>query len=139
MSRRTWTATAEPREVGRLRSAVVAFAADHGVREPPIGDLKVAVSEAMTNVVVHAYDRADPGNVDVSVAVDVQGREVTVVVADYGSGMNPRADSPGMGLGLPLIGNLASELDIIPASSGRGTEVRMRFDLPDGSVASTAA
>lgn len=135
MSRRSWTATAEPREVGRLRSAVVAFAADHGVREPPIGDLKIALSEAMTNVVVHAYDPASPGNVDVSVAVDVQGREVTVVVADHGSGMKPRANSPGMGLGLPLIGNLASDLDIAPASSGRGTEVRMRFALPDGSVA----
>jgi anti-sigma regulatory factor (Ser/Thr protein kinase) len=125
--------------VGRLRAAVAAFAADHGVREPPIGDLKVALSEAMTNVVVHAYDQGDPGDVDVSVAVDVPGREVTVVVADHGTGMNPRPDSPGMGLGLPLIGNLTSELRIAPAPGGPGTEVRMRFALPDGSVASPPA
>ena len=138
MSRRSWTVPAEPREVGRLRSAVVSFAADHGVLEPPIGNLKIALSEAMTNVVVHAYDQASPGTVDVSVAVDVPGREVTVVVADQGLGMNPRADSPGMGLGLPLIGNLASELKIQPAPSGRGTEVRMRFELPDVSLAAPA-
>jgi serine/threonine-protein kinase RsbW/stage II sporulation protein AB (anti-sigma F factor) len=56
---------------------------------------------------------------------------VTVVVADDGVGMNPRADSPGMGLGLPLIGNLADKLQIAPAPSGRGTEVRMRFELPE--------
>jgi serine/threonine-protein kinase RsbW/stage II sporulation protein AB (anti-sigma F factor) len=117
--------------VRRLRSAVVAFAAEHGVCEPPIGDLKIAVSEAMTNVIVHAYDDRNPGTVDVSVSVDVPGREVTVVVADDGVGMNPRADSPGMGLGLPLIGNLADKLQIAPAPSGRGTEVRMRFELPE--------
>ncbi len=99
-----------------------------------MGDLKMALSEAMTNVVVHAYDEGNPGTVDISVAVDVPGREVTVVVADHGLGMNPRADSPGMGLGLPLIGNLASELQIAPAPSGRGTEVRMRFELPDASL-----
>ncbi len=115
----------------RLRSAVVSFAAEHGVREPPIGDLKIAVSEAMTNVIVHAYDDRNPGTVDVSVSVDVPGREVTVVVADEGVGMIPRADSPGMGLGLPLIGNLADKLQIAPAPSGRGTEVRMRFELPE--------
>ena len=138
MSRRSWTVPAEPREVRRLRSEVVSFAADQGVQEPPIGNLKLAVSEAMTNVVVHAYDRASPGNVDVSVAVNVPEREVTVVVADQGLGMNPRADSPGMGLGLPLIGNLASELKILPAPSGHGTEVRMRFELPDGSLAAPA-
>ena len=135
MSSRSWTVPAEPLEVRRLRSEVVSFAADHGVQEPPIGSLKMAVSEAMTNVVVHAYDRASPGNVDVSVAVNVPEREVTVVVADQGLGMRPRADSPGMGLGLPLIGNLASELKILPAPSGRGTEVRMRFELPDESLA----
>ena len=99
----------------------------------------MAVSEAMTNVIVHAYDDAAPGNVvDVSVAVDAARREVTVVVADHGAGMKPRADSPGMGLGLPLIGNLASQLQIAPAASGRGTEVRMRFDLPAESLAAPA-
>lgn len=134
MSRRSWTVPAEPREVGRVRSEVVSFAADHGVQEPPIGSLKIALSEAMTNAVVHAYDQGDRGRIDVSVAVDVRGREVTVVVADQGAGMNPRADSPGMGLGLPLIGTLANELQIAPAPSGLGTEVRMRFELPDGSV-----
>lgn len=139
MSRRSWTVAAEPREVGRLRSAVISFAADHGVREPPIGDLKLALSEAMTNVIVHAYDPQERGKVDVSVAVDVAAREVTLVVADQGMGMNPRPDSPGMGLGLPLIGNLTSELKIVPAPTGRGTEVRMRFELPDGSLAAPSS
>lgn len=130
MPRQTWTIPAEPRQVAQLRSAVVSFAAEHGVREPPIGDLKLAVSEAMTNVIVHAYDGRDPGSVDVSVSVDLPGREVTVVVADEGLGMNPRPDSPGMGLGLPLIGNLTTTLQISTPPGGSGTEVRMCFELP---------
>ncbi len=130
MSRQSWTVPAEAQEISRLRSAVVSFAAEHGVGEPPIGDLKIAVSEAMTNVVVHAYDRQDPGILNVSVSVDLPDREVTIVVADEGMGMVPRPNSPGMGLGLPLIGNLVSGLQISAAPGGRGTEVRMRFDLP---------
>ncbi len=129
MHQQTWTIPAEPREVSRLRSAVVSFAVEQGVSDPPIGDLKLAVSEAMTNAIVHAYDRDDPGNVDVSVSVDLPGGEITVIVADDGSGMNPRPDSPGMGLGLPLIGNLVSSLQISTPPSGRGTELRMSFVL----------
>lgn len=129
MPQQTWTIPAEPREVSRLRSEVISFAVEQGVSDPPIGDLKLAVSEAMTNVIVHAYDRDDPGNVDVSVSIDLPGGEVTVIVADDGSGMNPRPDSPGMGLGLPLIGNLVSSLQISTPPSGRGTELRMRFVL----------
>lgn len=129
MPQQTWTIPAEPREVSRLRSEVISFAVEQGVSDPPIGDLKLAVSEAMTNVIVHAYDRDDPGNVDVSVSIDLPGGEVTVIVADDGSGMNPRPDSPGMGLGLPLIGNLVTSLQISTPPSGRGTELRMRFVL----------
>lgn len=129
MPQQTWTIPAEPREVSRLRSEVISFAVEQGVSDPPIGDLKLAVSEAMTNVIVHAYDRDDPGKVDVSVSIDLPGGEVTVIVADDGSGMNPRPDSPGMGLGLPLIGNLVSSLQISTPPSGRGTELRMRFVL----------
>lgn len=128
MPRQDWTIPAEPREVSRLRSAVVTFAIEQGVLDPPIGDLKLAVSEAMTNVIVHAYGRGDGGKVDVSVSVE-PGREITVVVVDTGAGMNPRADSPGMGLGLPLIGNLADSLQITTPAGGRGTEVRMSFAL----------
>jgi anti-sigma regulatory factor (Ser/Thr protein kinase) len=139
MPRQSWTVPAEAREVARLRSAVVSFAAEHGVQEPPIGDLKIAISEAMTNVIVHAYNGRDRGEIHISVSVDLRSREMTVVVADEGSGMNPRPDSPGMGLGLPLIGNLASNLRVSSAPGGLGTEVRMRFELPVGDAGSPCA
>lgn len=95
-----------------------------------MGDLKLAVSEAMTNAVVHAYPQGDPGEVDVSITVESLANRVVVVVADNGGGMRPRPDSPGVGIGLPLIGNLVASMDVRPRSGGSGTEVHMTFDLP---------
>ncbi len=130
MATASWTVPAQPREVSRLRAALVAFAAEQGVADPPINDLKLAVSEAMTNAVVHAYAEDDPGEVDVTITVDRAENRVCISVADNGTGMAPRPDSPGIGLGLPLIGNLVAGMDVGPRPGGRGTEIRMKFELP---------
>ena len=86
----------------------------------------LAVSEAVTNVVVHAYrdrDATDPGQLRVAVAVEADGARITV--ADTGSGMRPRDDSPGLGFGLALIASACDELDIEQGDAG--TRVHMRF------------
>lgn len=89
--------------------------------------VELAVTEAVTNVVVHAYrdrDASDePGRVQVLLDLDATG--ATVVVIDDGVGMAPRADSPGLGMGLALITNLCDELDIEQRPDG--TTVHMRF------------
>jgi serine/threonine-protein kinase RsbW len=95
-----------------------------------IEDVKVAVSEACNNVVVHAYDeRGGPLEVEVYV-----GRhELDVVVRDYGVGIGPRVvdDSfPGHGIGLAVIEALASRTEM-RAHAGQGIEMAMRFDLPE--------
>jgi hypothetical protein len=43
--------------------------------------------------------------------------------------MRPRADSPGVGLGLPIVTSLAASFEISDGPAG-GTEVRMGFRLP---------
>ena len=71
----------------------------------------MVVSEAVTNAVVHAYrDRERPGQVHVSASLEDEG--VEVAVADDGIGLRPRADSPGVGLGMPLIADLADRVEI---------------------------
>ena len=132
MTTASWTIPAEPHEVPRLRAAVTSFAADHDVPDPPINDLRLAVSEAVTNAVVHAFRGGGPGEVDVSVTIDRSGGEVVIVVADDGMGMTPRPDIPGLGLGLPLIASLANTLEVRTPRNGRGTELCMTFDLPVG-------
>jgi signal transduction histidine kinase len=51
-----------------------------------------------------------------------------VTVRDNGCGMQPRADSPGAGLGLPLIASLADSFSVSVPPEG-GTELSMTFPL----------
>ena len=89
------------------------------------GDVALAVSEACTNVIMHAYPNGDSGGFQV--AARQEADTVTVVVSDQGSGMVPRPDSPGLGLGLPLIASLTDGVEVRPASEGPGTVLSMRF------------
>jgi anti-sigma regulatory factor (Ser/Thr protein kinase) len=114
---------ATPAAVPGVRRAVVDFAELHGVGVAP--DVALAVSEAITNAVLHAYRGDRSGEVRV-VACAEPGRLV-VVVRDYGCGMSPNPDSPGLGLGLAVIGRLATELNIERPDDGGGTRLRMCF------------
>ena len=125
-----WSIAPEPQNVGRIRREVVRYAARHGVPEPPLADLAVAVSEAVTNAVVHAFRGGSPAEGTVKVEVEVTaGQVVKVVVSDDGEGMAPRPDSPGLGLGLPLMTQLATSFAVTHPLDRSGTEVCMTFDL----------
>jgi serine/threonine-protein kinase RsbW/stage II sporulation protein AB (anti-sigma F factor) len=89
------------------------------------GDVGVALSEACTNVVHHAYRNGDSGVF--RVFAEIVGDVVFVTVSDDGAGVVPRPDSPGLGLGLPLMAALSDQLDIAMADDGTGTVVCMRF------------
>jgi anti-sigma regulatory factor (Ser/Thr protein kinase) len=123
---RTWPAV--PESVGEARAAVAAFAAAVGAAHEAILAMRLAVSEAVTNAVLHAYlDDAMPGGVHVRAGRDGDG--IWVEVADDGRGMLPRADSPGSGLGLPLIAQMTAAFAIDRADGG-GTKLRMHFEAP---------
>jgi serine/threonine-protein kinase RsbW len=96
------------------------------VADQTLSDIKLAVTEACTNVVVHAYPGRDDGPLGVTATVD-EG-SLTVVVSDRGRGIVPRPDSPGLGLGLPLIATLAESLELGTGPDDE-TEVRMTFEL----------
>src|SRR4051812_40732123 len=98
----TWGFPAVPACVSGAREVVTAFAGEHAVPEPPLENLRLALSEAVTNAVVHGYRRRPPGTITVVVAVE--DGAVIVSVTDDGDGMSPRIDSPGLGLGMPLMG-----------------------------------
>jgi anti-sigma regulatory factor (Ser/Thr protein kinase) len=123
-SEKSWPA--RPEHVGEARRAVWEAAARAGAQEPVREAAKLAVSEAVSNVVVHGYRKTDGG--EFTVRVEWDGDELKVVVRDEGCGMAPRMDSPGAGLGLPLIASLADSFSVT-APPGGGTEVCMTFPL----------
>ena len=121
---RTWTLPAESESVPRLRRKAETHCQEMQVDSGTIEAMKVAVSEAVTNAVLHAYIGIDRGTVTLS--TEVTDQEVLVSVSDAGTGMAPRADSPGLGMGIAVIGHFTKKLDIYPADGG-GTVVQMRF------------
>ena len=119
---RRYRARAE--EIGRIRHDVKAHAREQGARDPDA--IALAVTEAVTNAVLHAYiDEPEPGEVEV-VVQRVAEDCVEILVCDDGRGMRPRTDSPGLGLGLPLVATLADNFEV-QARDGGGTRVRMAF------------
>lgn len=128
MSHARWSASASADNVPQIRQAVVDFAYAHGVTEARAQDIELAVSEAVTNAVVHAYRHDEqPGSVHVSATVE--GPWLDLRVADGGVGAAARTDSPGLGLGLPLIHRVADQVELRSRPHHDGTEVWMRFRL----------
>jgi serine/threonine-protein kinase RsbW/stage II sporulation protein AB (anti-sigma F factor) len=121
------SAPAEAASVPLLRREVVEFVEASDVCHERTADIRLAVSEALSNAVIHAYRHTDgPGRLEVS--AERTDHTVEVIVRDCGSGMAPRSDSPGLGLGLPVIANTADCYEIQCADGTTGTEIRMRFD-----------
>ena len=106
---------------GRVSRRAPAIAARRcGLSEASVADVRLAVSEAVTNVVVHAYSAQQPG--DVGAAAYSADGVLSITISDQGMGMAPRVDSPGAGLGLPIIASMASTMDV--RSDGAGTHVQ---------------
>jgi anti-sigma regulatory factor (Ser/Thr protein kinase) len=117
---------AVPESVPVARKALTDFARDAGVDGERLQAVRLAASEAITNAILHAYDQGVAGEVCISATyID---RELWVLITDTGHGMRARDNSPGLGLGLALIAQLADEFQVLSRGSG-GTELRMRFDL----------
>jgi anti-sigma regulatory factor (Ser/Thr protein kinase) len=118
---------ARPENVAVVRQAMRRFLEGFRLDQMLLGDILLALTEATTNCVVHAY-REEPGVVDITARLN--GERLDLVVRDNGAGIQPRIDSPGLGLGLPVIIALAETVEIGP-NEGGGTEVAMSFDLSD--------
>ena len=113
------------------RGAAAAFLARYDPTVPQLADLKTAVSEAVTNCIVHAYpDRVGPITMTVSV---YPGRVVRIVIADKGVGIPdiPRAMEPlfttgnpeeRSGLGFAVMQSFMDKVSVRSAP-GRGTRV----------------
>ena len=122
------TLPARPENVGVVRQVLGGVAEALALDPETLDDVRLAVSEACANAVIHAYAGVPAGLMDIDVRTEA--RELQVCVRDHGGGMAPRADSPGLGVGLPLMASLAGSMEVLTPHGG-GTEIRMRFPLPE--------
>lgn len=100
---------ATPAAIASLRHRAAEFAAAHGAGRNQAADVALAVSEAATNAVKYAY---------------------------LGATRNAVVEPAALGLGLSIMASLSAELTIV--QEGEGTEVRMRFPLPQSLLARAA-
>src|SRR3954468_2724287 len=120
------TIPAKPEYITLLRLALTGLAALRPLPEETLGDLKLAVTEAASNSVRHAYDNGD-GVVDVTYELD--GDRLIVEVADNGHGFVPggrddRDDLDEGGLGIAIIQALADEFEVGSRPDGVGSRLR---------------
>src|SRR5215207_935579 len=118
-------AEAIARSVGEARRRIVAFAAEIGADRDLQARVALAVSEATTNVVMHAYPDAGPR--PLHVAADFEDDDLEVVVADQGDGLLTRR-SPGLGAGLGIIAETCDEF-VVREREPAGLELWMRFHV----------
>lgn len=117
---------------GLARAIVSAFAAMLDPTVEELSELKTAVSEAVTNAIVHAY----PGEIGtVSLSGRLRGDSVYITVSDNGIGISDierakeplytdKPDQERSGLGFSIMESFCDKLDVISAV-GEGTVVTL--------------
>ena len=118
------------------RSAVACFAAQMDPTLEELGDIKTAVSEAVTNCIVHAYPDS-LGLITVRCRI-LKDQILDIVIKDKGVGIQDieQARMPAFttggrersGMGLTIMESFMTTLDISSAP-GKGTSVHMRRKL----------
>src|SRR5690349_7338625 len=101
---------ARAENVGMARRAVGSLSQAAGMSTDAVADVVLAVGEACANIVTHAYRDAPAASDRLLLRGRVVDRALEITIRDHGQGMAPRTDSPGLGLGLPLMATLAERL-----------------------------
>ncbi|ABZ82939.1 anti-sigma F factor [Heliobacterium undosum] len=120
-----------PENVALARVIVATMLAGMDFTLTDLDDAKVAVSEAVSNAILHGYQNRPNGLVYLTITADPEGLEV--IVEDYGRGivdvakaMEPAFSTLGdrMGMGFVFMQSFMDKVDV-DSQVGRGTRVRM--------------
>lgn len=120
---------AKPEYITLGRLALTAIARLHDLEEELLGDLKLALTEACTNSVRHAYENGEGA---VEIVYELRGDRLAVEVRDEGPGFTPpdrdlNRDDPDLeegGLGIAIIRALTDEFELADGEAGGS---RLRF------------
>jgi len=119
----------KPEYVGTIRMALAHIAAGAGFDIEAIDDIKVAVSEACTNIIRHSHEHSD---FSYDVIVEREDRSLVITVKDGGVGFETGdyiepvpGETRGSGMGIFIVRALMDEVDI-HSEIGVGTNIRMK-------------
>lgn len=123
------TIPARPEYITLGRLALAGIAGLRPLSDETLHDLKLALTEACTNSVRHAYDGGGHGSVEI--VYELEPDRLVVEVGDAGAGFDPEPFLDGAerelaegGLGIAIIRALADEVEIAERSGGGS---RLRF------------
>ncbi len=114
------------------RSVVGAFATQLNPTLEEVADIKTAVSEAVTNAIVHAYpDRVG----DISITAELLEDSIKIKVRDFGVGIkdiqqarqpffSTAGDESRSGMGFTVMETFMDDVNVM-SSTGKGTTVEM--------------
>jgi serine/threonine-protein kinase RsbW len=109
------------------RLALAGISQIRPLAEETLADLKLALTEACTNSVRHAYDKGAAGEVEIVYMLGAD--RIAIEVIDEGEGFVLDEELEGgrmseSGLGIAIIRALADELEIERPDDGRGSRLR---------------
>ena len=113
--------------VALARLALTGLADIVALPDELLADLKLALTEAVSNSVRHAYP---DGSGSVSIAYELTGETLAVEVADDGTGFDPDGRRPWGeeltegGLGIAIIRTIADEFEVCSEPGVRGSRLR---------------
>jgi serine/threonine-protein kinase RsbW len=115
------------------RLVLTGIARIQAIEEETLGDLKLAVTEACSNAIRHAYDDSETGRVEIRYELDDDS--IVLEITDQGAGFDLRPDHADAielgedGMGLAIIRAVVDELDIEAGPGGRGSRLRLTKSL----------
>jgi len=124
------TIPAKAEYITLCRLALTGLSRLRPLSEELLADLKLALTEACSNSVRHAYSGNDHEDGIVEVLYHLQADRLTIEVNDHGEGFDPdgAVAEPGDlsegGLGIAIIRSIADELEIGPRADGTGSRLR---------------
>jgi serine phosphatase RsbU (regulator of sigma subunit)/integral membrane sensor domain MASE1/anti-sigma regulatory factor (Ser/Thr protein kinase) len=122
------TYPAIPDELSQIRSAVRSWMAQRDIPEPAVNDMLIALGEAASNAVRHAFRENEAGTIRVSISLEDSVMEVEV--SDDGQWSNPSEGDGDPGLGLPIISEVALRLQVEPTARGTIVTFAIPIETP---------
>ncbi|ULE34955.1 ATP-binding protein [Mycobacterium sp. IDR2000157661] len=115
------SATAE--RLAQIRHRLLQWIEPLGTPDAVVADIVLAVNEACTNSVEHAYRNEDAGTIEIEASVE--GGTIVVCISDHGSWRPPSSEPTTRGRGLPIMEATSDLVELMRSASG--TTVRITF------------